>query len=374
MRRERGTAVTDKRLIEKTWPDFTPVSLLGYGTYGTVYLIRHREMPELEAAVKVIPVPPDPREVDALRRDGFSEAEIIAYIDRVVTGWREEILLMKKYQGRSHFVSIEDCKIVLSPDGGPEQWILIRMEKLKSLSAYAAEETLTEEQVIDLGCQICEALAKCHADGVLHRDIKPDNIFVNDQDSDSVLFKLGDFGVAGWVRPDGTGSVKGAPNYVAPEVIRGERYDQRADIYSLGLTLYRLLNGGRLPFLPERKLLTPEDYAVALRVRLSGAELPPAKSASSAMNSVLSWACAFDQRNRVCTAKGLSDALRAVKLGKRPFGVRLRLRPPRPLLWVGLGMLIAALIWGAVCLVRRRGADEALPAPTPIPMINVVGG
>ena len=74
---------------------------------------------------------------------------------------------------------------------------------------------------------------------IIHRDIKPENIFVNDFGD----FKLGDFGIARKMENVTGGlSQKGTFNYMAPEVAGNGRYDSRADIYSLGIVLYRLLN------------------------------------------------------------------------------------------------------------------------------------
>lgn len=90
------------------------------------------------------------------------------------------------------------------------------------------------------------ALEYCQCQNIIHRDIKPENIFV----SRFGEFKLGDFGIA-----RETGSAlradypkKGTFSYMAPEMYKGEEYDARVDIYSLGIVLYKLCNHNRLPF------------------------------------------------------------------------------------------------------------------------------
>ena len=94
---------------------------------------------------------------------------------------------------------------------------------------------------------MCNALELCEKRGIIHRDIKPDNIFINDNGD----YKLGDFGVARQLEKSSTFmSRRGNQAYMAPEVYKGEWYGEKADIYSLGLVLYRLLNNSRIPFMP----------------------------------------------------------------------------------------------------------------------------
>ncbi|HSC26912.1 MAG TPA: protein kinase [Vicinamibacterales bacterium] len=98
---------------------------------------------------------------------------------------------------------------------------------------------------LDLAIEICEGLEYAHARGVVHRDIKPANIFI----TDSGGVKLLDFGLARLVTSDLTHSnmMMGTLNYMAPEQVRGERADQRSDIFSMGVVLYEML-GGRKAF------------------------------------------------------------------------------------------------------------------------------
>src|SRR5581483_5821219 len=93
-----------------------------------------------------------------------------------------------------------------------------------------------------LGVQACAGLAAAHAAGLVHRDVKPQNLLLG---TDGVL-RLGDFGIA--VGHDGTrftlaGTVLGTAGYLAPEQARGEQFTAAADIYALGAVLYELLTG-----------------------------------------------------------------------------------------------------------------------------------
>ncbi|MFL6626449.1 MAG: protein kinase domain-containing protein, partial [Vitreoscilla sp.] len=119
----------------------------------------------------------------------------------------------------------------------------VQGKELKSF--FAAKHPFSMSQIVRLMGELLDALGYSHSRGVIHRDVKPDNIFVTDDGS----VKLGDFGIA---RIDSTskthaGTVLGTPSYMAPEQIRGETADARSDLYAAGVILYQFLVGER-PF------------------------------------------------------------------------------------------------------------------------------
>ena len=116
--------------------------------------------------------------------------------------------------------------------------ILIQMELLTPLNQYIRDHVVTRQDVIRLGIDLCKALELCQKYNIIHRDVKPENIFI----SETGDFKLGDFGIARTVEKTTSGlSKKGTYTYMAPEVYKGEAYGTTVDIYSLGIVLYRLL-------------------------------------------------------------------------------------------------------------------------------------
>jgi len=113
-----------------------------------------------------------------------------------------------------------------------------------SLAAHLKSRHWPEAEAVRIVRQACRALAVAHADGIVHRDIKPDNLILTRRGD----IKLVDFGIAKRVDEEQsmtrTGSAVGTPHYIAPEQVRGEReLDGRVDIYSLGATLYHLVTG-----------------------------------------------------------------------------------------------------------------------------------
>ena len=277
------------------WPDWELKELIGVGGWSRVYRAERRDQREIQAAVKVLRVPAE-------------ESENIL----------NEIRRMKRFEGMSHIVSLEDYAVL--PESEGERVILIRMELLTPLRAYLSDRAFSEEEVLGMGIALCEGLSLCHRNGILHGDIKPDNILVKNSLSSGPLFKLGDFGIAGILdraeagEPEreadsGLSSARGTPEYMAPEQTEG-RQDGRSDLYSLGLTMYRYLNGDRLPFLsPYVRLPSHEDRTAALRVRLSGAPLPPASGASAETMELLRKACAWRPEDRWPSADAFREAM-----------------------------------------------------------------
>ena len=146
-----------------------------------------------------------------------------------------EVSRLESFAGAENIVQIKGSCLEKMPE--ENFWKLyIQMEYLEDFTEYLGKnymeknETMDAEEVIRFGIEICSALEICHEKGIIHRDIKPDNLMVSKEGQ----FKLGDFGIAR--EPiSGTMTVAGTPDYMAPEVKETTIYDKTADIYSLGL-------------------------------------------------------------------------------------------------------------------------------------------
>ncbi len=290
------------------WPDWKIVREIGSGSYGKVYEIHRQNGIYLErAALKVIRIPQNQADLEQLRMDGIQPEATEAYLERHVEEIRNEIGLMQRLIGHTNIVSYEDYLIMKrTPYVGWD--ILIRMELLTALPAWLSSHTMSEQEVIRLGLDISRALVVCHEAGIIHRDIKPQNIFLNERGD----FKLGDFGVSRAM--PGNGSVlsfKGTPSYMAPETFAMQSTDARSDLYSLALVLYRILNGGRVPFLDSTGF-TPAQQEAAQRRRLTGEPLPDPEQGSPMLCRVLSIALAANPEVRYQTAEQFHRALKAV--------------------------------------------------------------
>ena len=303
-------------VLKQIWPEWEiEENPLGRGSFGVVYkAVRSDSDYNMKsfAAIKAISIPSDPSEVDSLRSEGLDINATKTFLHGIVEDFVNEIQMMESLKGVQNIVSVEDYKVVEKTD--EIGWdIFIRMELLTTFNSYICDKKLSEKEVIKLGCDICSALQICGKRNIIHRDIKPENIFVNDFGD----FKLGDFGIARKLENMTGGlSQKGTFNYMAPEVAKSNNYDARVDTYSLGIVLYRLLNGNRLPFLDtEKQLLNPNERRNAIDRRLQGEALPPPCEASAAMADVILRACSYDPNMRFSSATEMKQALMSVANG-----------------------------------------------------------
>jgi serine/threonine-protein kinase len=172
-------------------------------------------------------------------------------------------------------------------DGSP--WFAMDLLEGRSLSDILRERVrLSLSETADLVAEVSRGLAATHAAGIVHRDIKPQNLFLAEGESGSV-WKILDFGVSGLNHGDSTltrGAMVGTPSYMSPEQTRGQKADSRADIFGLGVVAYRALTGRpaftgnddmhtmyniahRMPVRPGRLVAIPEDVERALAIALA---------------------------------------------------------------------------------------------------------
>lgn len=306
----------DKQLPVSAWPEWKIVEKIGEGSFGKVYKARRTEQGKtFYSAIKVITIPSNAGELSSVRSENPDEQSVKEYFYSLVEECIQEVNTMEYFRGNSHVVSVEDYKVMEYLDD--IGWdIYIRMEYLTSFLDYCAGRALTEEDVIHLGIDLCKALEYCQYQNIIHRDIKPENIFV----SRFGEFKLGDFGIARELDRTMSGlSKKGTFSYMAPEMYRGEAYDARVDIYSLGIVLYKLRNHNRLPFISLKKqLITYRDKEEALNRRMAGEKLPVPAEAGEAFAEVILKACAYDRHDRYESAEEFRMALEQILYPGQP--------------------------------------------------------
>lgn len=294
-----------------TWPGWVTTGLIGNGSFGAVYEIRRDVMGETErAALKMISIPRSLSEIEELRCQGYNDQSISERYHSYLKMFVSEYTLMRKMNGSANVVNCDDVRYEQHPDG--IGWdIYIRMELLTPLLA-ALPEHVPEKQAVAIGRDISRALVLCRRYNIIHRDIKPQNIFVSPIGD----YKLGDFGIAKTAERTSGGTRIGTYNYMAPEVFNNQPYGMTADICSLGLVMYWLLNEKRLPFLPiSSEMPKPEEEEEARARRFRGEQLPPPRHGSPELKRIVLKACTFNPLFRYQTADELLEDLE--KLEKR---------------------------------------------------------
>ncbi|MBR2701872.1 MAG: protein kinase [Erysipelotrichaceae bacterium] len=286
--------------LPEVWPGWKTVRVIGRGSFGAVYEIERQLFSSVEkAAVKHISLPKDDSIVDSYRNDGYDREDIINVLRDHKDSIGREYELMYELRGNTNVVYCDDCRIVEKHDG--IGWdIYIKMELLTPLMKTLPKSGRPDEQkVIKMAKDICNALILCESRNIVHRDIKPENIFV----SDTGDYKLGDFGIAREMEHTTIGTMAGTYKYMAPEVYMNKPYGKTADIYSLGLVLYWVLNERRTPFLPLPPAIpkVSEEEKAKTR-RMNGERFPDPLYGSEKLKRTIFKACAFNPSDRYQSA------------------------------------------------------------------------
>ncbi|MDC0765817.1 serine/threonine-protein kinase [Streptomyces sp. HD] len=308
---------------------------LGHGGMGTVWRAKD-ETVDREVAVKEPRVPdhlPE-RERDNAFERMRREARAAARLDHPAV------------------VNVHDVAVV---DGRP--WIVMELVQGRSLGAALQEGTLGVRDAARIGLEVLGALEAAHAAGILHRDVKPDNVLLGRHDR----VVLTDFGIAqieGETNLTDTGGFVGSPEYIAPERVLGQRPGPASDLWSLGVVLYAATEGVS----PFRRSNTP----ATLQSVLNATPAPPA-SAQGPLAEVINGLLQKDPGHRPNAAQTralLEQAASppvpaATQVVRIPEGVKAGIRlGPKALLGIG-----AAVVAGAVAAYLVIADPFAGPLP-----------
>jgi eukaryotic-like serine/threonine-protein kinase len=253
-------------------------------------------------------------------------------------------------------------------------------ENLKELSNRGPLEV---RQAIGLSLQVARALSFAHERGLVHRDVKPQNVLLNDDGQ----AKVTDFGIARSLDVQGvtqTGTVLGTSDYIAPEQARGQKVDPKTDIYSLGVVLYELLSG-EVPF--------SGDNFVAVAMRHVNEPVPSVldrrPDCPVRLDLAIQRAMSKDPDDRFQSMDDFVNELEACLAevdGRGDEGATMivpvarpsRRRRPRERSWPVMPLLLAALVAaliaaGAFLLLHDGGTGGVLPGGTASKPVKLVG-
>lgn len=275
---------------KKLWDGWEVSDKIGEGRTGDVYkAVKNVNGMFLYCAVKYISLPRSIQEVEQLVKDGIikDKSEAVNYYSKVLDGIKKEISIMQKFNGNSYIMDCYDYYQETKASGMGFDFYL-RMELASDVVTYFDNLKDVTLDVIQLGIDICTALELCCKNGIIHRDIKPNNIFIGNDGK----FKLGDFGLASDT-VNNNSDVIGTYNYMAPEVYNKEKVDNASDLYSLGIVMYKFLNNGKLPFVSN---IVNEDKA--FKLRMSGFKVNNIRKVDKDLMNIVLKACNYNKQDR----------------------------------------------------------------------------
>lgn len=331
---------------------YETVSRLGKGTFGEVFRARDRVLGR-EVAVKRV------------RLDAFVEA---GQLDEVKQRFLREAQVAAKL---AHPGIVTTHDIVSDP---ATTFIVMELVKGDTLqTVLQGHGRLRLAQALDILDQVAAALAHAHAEGIIHRDVKPANIMIEP----SGHVKVMDFGIAkldAGADLTSTGLILGTPSYMSPEQARGRKVDARADVFSLGCVLYECVTGDK-PF--------PGDSITAILSKILTESPPPIDAEGMglppALDSVVQRAMAKEPSQRFGSVGELTQAahlaaeqgIAAPPAARQSTGTVMTAAVPRaaPAADAGkrrpLGLPVAAGLAAAVLVGGFAGVQALRPAAAP---------
>ncbi|MBL6974375.1 MAG: serine/threonine protein kinase [Deltaproteobacteria bacterium] len=326
---------------------FTIQSLIGVGGMGAVYRAHQHSM-DRDVALKVLHKDLSSNEQEVMRF--FREARAASSL----TG--------------AHTITVFDFG---QTDAGM-LYLVMEMLKGQSLADYLEKRPgpMDPMRAARIVRQVLDALVQAHTSGVLHRDLKPDNIFLVEDEDTPEFVKVLDFGIAKVMGRESTnltatGMVVGTPTYMSPEQGLGEELDARSDLYSVGVILFELL-AGRPPFEAETPVavVVKKVHEAAPRLR----QINPAVQVPDAVENLVARVLATEPGNRPSDAREFRSLLaQAMGLGfeaRQPEGA-----PAEPQL-TNRGKPIAQSSAPALPAAPHR-PEAPLPAMRPRPSMPI---
>ncbi len=349
-----GSYLDDRYLVKR---------LIGEGGMGLVYEAEHVEIGR-RVAVKV------------LHAVYTRQAEVVAR-------FRAEARAATRI-GNPHIIEVFDSGTTVD---GAVYFVMEFLEGLTLSDAIGVAGTLPAARTIAIGRQICQALAAAHKANIVHRDMKPENVFLIERHERDDFVKVLDFGIAKTLDQTGRvgrltnpGMAMGTPEYMAPEQAAGQPTDFRADIYAVGAILYECLTG-KPPHEGANimEVLSRKATQVPLRVSQLRPDVPPD------LEQLVMRMIAMQPDERPASMDVLAQELGRLQgspsavlapiqsltgsstpLSSSPTQLTDKV-PRRRTPWVLAGFVAASLVMGATALLINRMGPESKPLPSPSP-------
>jgi serine/threonine protein kinase len=333
--------------------------LLGEGGMGQVFLATHEKLGR-HVAMKIL------RPELATRHDTverfFQEARSVNQINH------------------EHIVEVHDFVDERSPDGAGRVYCIMELLAGKTLRDLIKGDPIPLRRNLGIARQVCDALAAAHRLNIVHRDVKPENIFLTERSGIQDFVKVLDFGMAkfqpqekGVSKATLQGMIVGTPDYMAPEQANGLSTDVRTDIYSLGVVLYEMLTG-QVPF--------TAPAIMPLLLKISNEAPPPLPAADRAgepipetLRALVMWCLEKVPAERPQSVGAVIEVLDQILSPRRSSALDVELKAIRPSRrkWIAVGGGLCAGIIAVIAIAashKTTASVQEVPAPA-LPPIAV---
>ena len=208
-------------LVGKNILGYTVIEKIGSGAFATVYkVVKSNVSGQYVRALKHITIPSEKQYYSVLNSMGGDVSKAENYFSQMLNNIVSEIRILNSLSDKGIQNIVRYYENDITASHSPTRYdIYILMEYLTPLEDYLEENDFRVKDVIKLGLEVLKGLRLCHENGIIHRDIKDDNIFVSSEGE----YKIGDFGVSKVLNDSSKAeSLKGTPNFLAPEVYLGK--------------------------------------------------------------------------------------------------------------------------------------------------------
>ncbi|MEN8906023.1 MAG: protein kinase [Clostridiales bacterium] len=278
---------------EPLFGDWKVDSLIGEGNFSSVYKIKSYSNSTF-STVKFIRIPNSNLYSNAINNLGSKKRKLNLYFSDLISNIEHYINILSNIND-PYILKYQDHTIVKLT--GKTGWdFLIKMERLDSMENFMKFNEFTLRDLLLMSIDVCVGLSRYRLKDIYQTNIYENNIFL----SESGTYKIGDFSLNTHIKRNiWPNSFLSGPFNLSPELFSGKTVDETSDIYSLGMFLYKMLNNGRYPFLPDYPTeITESDIKSATKQRLKGEIFPIPVNSPEVLSKLIVKCCSFKRSER----------------------------------------------------------------------------
>lgn len=319
------------------------------------YLVKSEDG-EKEASLWVVDFPASNDDYLILMENGMTEEQAVEFFRQAAADFVGSIQQYLEKNECRNLLAVDAVQLLDSDEEKKQQTVLILTKKVRSLQSIIDHYFFSQEETVRLGMHLCTAVSYIINNDLPRRLLTIDNIFVDDDGN----YSLGCFGNEADTR------------FLSPEEHRGDATVYNGDVHSIGVILYTLLNGNRLPLLPQNlQNPTEDDIAYAVQNRHAGVPLPPPKNSSAALTGIVLKACAYKAKARFSDVSEFLATLECLRTGHVVVmsGDAAKIDQPKPIdknlikKWISIGVTVVVVLLVSNLIIKAFSGNSVQTPP-----------